>query len=330
MSATPMSTPTKPTRRLRSLAAAACLALVATHAQPGLAADAPRRPLAESLSGDAKSDYDAGKLLFEDGDFAGAASKFRQAYERSKEPRLLWNVAVCEKGLRHYARVHELTKRYLDEGKDLLTPEQDKAARDLRDAVKSFIGTLRITAPAGAEIAIDGERVGIAPLPAPVPIDLGAHKVSAQKAGLQASVTSVEITGGEESHVTVILRPLNTRARISVHAGEGDVIAFDGTVMASTRWQAEVDAGQHTLRVTAPSRKPYDARLDLAEGATRTVDVSLESEGRPLWQWIAGGVVLAGAASVGGYFLFKPDPKPGEQTPGTLPPGLVNLSGWSR
>src|SRR5688572_33443050 len=71
-------------------------------------------PLSEALTGDAKAAYEGGKLLYGDGDFAGARVKFQAAYETAKDPRLLWNVAVCEKGLRHYAKVVELTKKYLE------------------------------------------------------------------------------------------------------------------------------------------------------------------------------------------------------------------------
>lgn len=315
------------TRTHRSLAIA--LAVLALTTPTAALADGARpAPLGESLTGEAKADYDSGRILFEDGDFAGAASKFRQAYDRAKDPRLLWNVAVCEKGLRHYVRVYRLTQRYLDEGKAMLAPEQEKAARELRDATKAFIGTARVEAPAGAEISVDGEPIGTAPLAEPVPLDLGPHKISVQKPGMQAWVSSFEVAGGVESTLVASLKPLDRRARISVHAGEGDTITFDGMIMGTTRWQAEVDAGTHALRVTAPRRKPYDVRLDLAEGGSRTVDVTLESEGRPLWQWIAGGVVLAGAATFAGWLIFKPDDKQAEQPPGNLAPGTVNLSFW--
>src|SRR5882724_2714841 len=61
------------------------------------------RPLSESLTGGAKSDYEAARLLYGDGDHAGALVKFQSAFDQSKEPRLLWNMAACEKNLRHYA-----------------------------------------------------------------------------------------------------------------------------------------------------------------------------------------------------------------------------------
>ena len=74
------------------------------------------KPLAQSLPADAKRDYDAGKLLFEDGDYATALLMYQAAFDRTHDPRLLWNVAVCKKNLRHYAKAATTLARYLAEG----------------------------------------------------------------------------------------------------------------------------------------------------------------------------------------------------------------------
>jgi hypothetical protein len=291
-----------------------------------LAVSAPCQaaPLSETLTGEAKTDFDAAKVLFEDGDFAGAALKFQQAYDRSKDARLLWNVAVCEKGQRRYVRVRMLVERYLSEGKDLLTAEQVQAAQGALATIKPFIGTAKIDTDEGVELFVDGERAGTTPLPGPLPLDLGKHQIGARKSGYKTFATTVVIEGGSETAVPIALVPIDTRARIAVHAGEGDSIAFDGSVVGVTRWQGEVNAGPHTIRVSAPKRKTHELSLDLAEGSNRTVEVSLENEPRSLWPFIAGGAVLVVAATIGGYFLFKPEDKQGEQTPGTL--GILNLA----
>src|ERR1700684_4579575 len=98
--------------RLRRLGAAIGVALSATTAasappaRPGPGASLPPgapKPLSQSLTGEAKAAYDAAKMLLGDGDFAGAAIKFRAAYDQSGDARLLWNIAACEKNRRHYA-----------------------------------------------------------------------------------------------------------------------------------------------------------------------------------------------------------------------------------
>src|SRR6187399_1311780 len=68
------------------------------------AADEPRS-LSDVLTGEAKTHYDIARILYRDGDHAGALAKFRRAYEISHDVRLLWNMAACEKNLRHYVKV---------------------------------------------------------------------------------------------------------------------------------------------------------------------------------------------------------------------------------
>src|SRR5882724_11708596 len=107
---------------------------------PPPAAVAPKAPasLGDTLTGEAKADYESGKLLYGDGDFAGARVKFQAAYELTQDPRLLWNMAVCEKGQRHYAKVVGLTKKYLAAGGELLAEDDRSEAKALLDAIESF------------------------------------------------------------------------------------------------------------------------------------------------------------------------------------------------
>src|SRR6478736_4874903 len=111
-------------RSLAALLAASVLASLAPAAAappPTAKAPAGPKPLAETLTGEAKSAYDSARVLFGDGDFGGALVKFQAAYDKSKDPRLLWNMAACEKNLRHYARTLQLVRRYAAEGGSVLT-----------------------------------------------------------------------------------------------------------------------------------------------------------------------------------------------------------------
>ena len=83
-------------------------------------------PLTKSLTGEAKAAYDSGRLLFEDGDSPGALAKFSRAYDVSHDARLLWNMASCEKELRHYGRAAALIGRYLQEGGDRISASQSR------------------------------------------------------------------------------------------------------------------------------------------------------------------------------------------------------------
>jgi len=322
----------------RSLAALAPLALLAALAiaAPALAAppEAPpvawATPLSESLSGPAKDAYDAAGILRNNQDPSGALTKYGQAYELSKDPRLLFDMAVCERDLRAYARMQELLERYEHEaGGDL--PAAQKAEIDAAlGTIRLLVGTVRLAvSEAGAAVAIDGQPAGSTPLASPIVVDLGKHTLSVDKAGFEPVEQTIEIAGGNEIAVTVHLRARIRPAQLLVVTDAEATVLVDKRVVARGRFDGAVAPGPHDLQVTEPGKKPYAAPLDLQDGEARTLQITLENlpRGAGLWPWIAGGVVVAAGAVVGGYFLLKPHDEAASPPQGTLPPVMITGGG---
>lgn len=299
----------------------------AALAGPALSAT---KPLAQSLTGDALAAYDSAKLLFEDRDYTGALTKFKLAFDLSGDPRLLWNMAVCEKEVRHYARAATLVSRYLNEGGKVLTTEQRRNATDVQAALRAFYSQVELTgAPQGATVLVDGVAVGQTPLKEPLLLDLGLRTLRLELAGYLPFEKTIDVPGKESLQVPVVLTPAPpapivapaTLPRLSVtSSGERDVVAIDGKVMGSHHWEGTLSVGEHTVRVTAPHKKTYQLQLQLAAGSARSLQVTLEDEkqGSTVWYWVAGGATVAAGAIVGGYFLFKPKDEPGAHPSGTL------------
>jgi hypothetical protein len=278
-------------------------------------------PLAESLHGEAKDAYSAAKLLFLNHDYSGALTQFGRAYELAQDPRLLFDMAVCEKNLRHYVRMHALLERYVADPSPLISPESRATAREALAAIQGFVGSLRVAASeGGASVSLDGEPVGVTPLAKPVSVDLGKHVVGVRKAGFAPTETTVEVPGGVEVPVEVHLTPEVHAARLVVSADAAAAIAVDGALAATGRFDRAVAPGAHELSVTEPGRRAYPAQVDLHAGETRTLEVSLEREaGAPVWPWIVGATVVAAGAAVGGYFLFKPKDQAADVPEGNVP-----------
>src|SRR5258708_20803910 len=102
---------------MRSVLARSALAIALVLASPPVSAQsidsaAAVPSLAESLSGRAKEAYESAKVLLNNHDWPGAYTKFQQAYDLSKDPRLLFNMAVCARAMRPYARTEQLLCRY--------------------------------------------------------------------------------------------------------------------------------------------------------------------------------------------------------------------------
>jgi HEPN domain-containing protein len=311
----------------RSLALLALLAFTLTHltvahaekASTDATSPAPPPSILELLTGDAKRDYESARLLYDNGDYAGASVKFQSAYELSRaqnskwegDPRLLWNAASCEKNLRNYARAVSLVRRYLESRSPLVTPEGERAARAFLAAAEPLTAPLVVEANVpDALVYLDDKLLGKTPLDGSVRVDLGPHRLLVKKGEHADYVESFTIYGAEELRITAVLRRIERRGVLIVRASPGDRIALDGVLLGVGRAEASLQSGSHLLRVTAPGARPFEERVEVTEQGTRTLDVVLERESAtsavPGWVWAAGGSLATGLLMTGGYFLFGP------------------------
>jgi hypothetical protein len=268
----------------RSVAACAFLVGVSlwAHAHAadpakGRARAAAVKPLAQALTGDAKADYDAGKVLASDGDFAGALIKFQSAYDRSKDPRLLWNVAFCEKNLRHYSRVIATLNRYLAEGTSFLSDKDKKDAQDLIQTLSPFTTNATFTVnEEGAQIFVDDAAVGMSPLAGPVVLDIGERRIRVVKDGFKPFEKALPVGGSAAVSVDVKLEKEVHEGRLAVNAPPNAVIEVDMKPMGTGKIDVTIGTGGHQVRVTAPGMRPYQSEVVIQDKEARVVDVALE------------------------------------------------------
>lgn len=236
-----------------------------------------RPPLEDALAGEAKTDYAAAKVLYGDGDYAGALVKFSAAYDASKDPRLLWDMAACQKNLRHYAKVMALVHRYLGEGGSSLSEQDKNDAHALLTAIEPFTALLTIDVDQpGAKIYVDDELVGSSPLQKPVVVDIGMRKIRVTKPGYVEFDKSLPVGGAKDVSEKVELREKPHVGKLSVSSSPGARITLDGKHVGKGSFSGSVPSGKHTLRVTAPGMRSYTTDVVVQDNETRSVDVVLE------------------------------------------------------
>jgi hypothetical protein len=287
----------------------------------------PRTPLGESLSGAAKEAYDAAVVLLDNSDCAGAIAKYTQAYDLAKDPRLLFDIAVCDRDLRAYARMQGLLLRYEREDAAAMSAQQRAEVEAALAAIHDLVGTVHLTvSEAGADVSVDAEPAGTTPLATPIVVDLGKHTLSVKKDGFEPVVRTVEIAGGNETNLAIALVRQARPALFRVNADPGATVVIDRKELAHGSFDGALAPGAHEVQVTEAGKKDYETRVVLGDGEARTLEVTLEAERRPmLWPWIAGGAALLVGASVGGYFLLRPQDTRGPGPQGTL--GQAQITG---
>jgi hypothetical protein len=269
-------------------------------------------PLGKSLTGDAREDFESAEVLVNNGDFAGAYAKFGQAYDLSKDPRLLFNMAICMRNQHDYARMQGLLVRYKNEAAQSMSPKEKADVDNALATIRNLVGTVKVSASeAGAAVTVDGEAVGTTPIDEPISLNLGKHTFGIRKDGFEPATRELEVAGGSETPLSLTLVVKPHVGRLIVVSDDDATVSIDGAIATKGRFDQQLAAGPHEVQVTEPSKLPFKAQVDIRDGETRSMDVTLEAEkhGAKVWPWIVGGVVLAAGASVGGYFLFRPQDK---------------------
>lgn len=319
-------------RRVVHVALAACLGWpVAALAQPAetpapseapTATPPPVPPLSESLHGEALEAYESATILLHNGDWAGAMAKYSRAHDLSGDVRLLFDMAICARGMKAYARMQELLVRYQREAGDGMSPESRAEIAAALAAIRNLVGGVRVqVSEAGAALSIDGRAVGVTPVEEPIVLDLGKHTVAAAREGFERAEQTIEVLGGDEIPVSLkLLQP----SRLIVDAEPGSSIVVDRREVAADRFEGALSAGVHEIQVTARGKKPFSTHVVLGREETRRMRVNLEDSAHvPVWAWWVGGAAIVAGGAVAGYFIFRPHDDGASQLNGTLGRAVV-------
>ncbi len=156
----------------------------------------------------ARAAYTEGQRRFDAGDFAGALTKFEEAYSIVSNPVVLLGVASAQERLGRTDDARATLERYLRERPDA----PDRADVEARItamggtvAAAPAEGTLVITSePAGAAVVVDGESSG-AVTPTEVTVAPGDHEVALALSGYELSTETVTVAAGARAEVSSTL-----------------------------------------------------------------------------------------------------------------------------
>ncbi len=254
---------------------------------PAAGTDAPPapavRPLRDELPPEALHDWDAARELYDAKDFEGASVEFQRAYELSKNPRVLFNVAICQKNLAHYARAVAVLKRELAEGGTALSAVDQARVREAIETIETFVTTLDLNvSEPNATVSIDGREVEArSPFTAPIPIEVGIHTITIHKHGFHDTTITVEAASKQPViPAKVTLEPLVRRGIVSVNVGGAPLprVLVDGVEMGFAPYVGEFPIGRHTIDARAVGHVSATASTELALDQRTVVNLELRAE----------------------------------------------------
>jgi hypothetical protein len=200
-----------------------------------------------------------GAQLYEKGDFQGALDKFKQAHQQFPSPKLFFNLGQAFRGLSRNPEALESFERFLAEAKDASPDYREQAAAQVAELGAKLARVAVTCNQPGAVVTIDGSERGTIPLEKPVVVEPGAHQLALAWKGETKAVEFTAVAGQALSQV----------------------LTFEEKKLPPEPV------------VVAPAPEPQV----LLPTETKQVPTATPSSTRHTWYWIAGGVVVAGAAT---------------------------------
>lgn len=184
------------------------LGLVLVLLPAGVAHAAPRADdhASSAAVGDAaKQRFGEGVKLYAKKRYDRALAAFFQAYALTKNPAILFNLGMTSLKLGDSLHALRYFEQFLRES-SAATPDQRARANVGITEAREGLGSIEISAPEGADVAVDGEPVGRAPLPAPIAALPGEHAVTITTAS-GAKLANIEVKAGMVARLKLAAGP---------------------------------------------------------------------------------------------------------------------------
>jgi hypothetical protein len=265
---------------LSSAMLAPSLPAMAQGAKPAVKAAAKKKSLKESLKGEALDAFNRGVELYKNQNFEGAKAEFEQAYNLSKDARLLFNMAIAERDAKRYSRAVARLEQLLKEG-DELSDKDKQDARDLLEGLKQYTAPITVTInEPGATVLVDDIEVGKSPLDRPLIVDVGERNIVARKVGFLDASKRLTVSGGKADKVDLSLEASQKKGTLSVKAtgAPSAVVVVDGVEQGVAPWQGEVSAEKHTIEIRAKGFVTESRTETIPHKGTIVIEVALRPD----------------------------------------------------
>jgi hypothetical protein len=190
-------------------------------------------------------------------------------------------------------------------------------------------GRVEVTCPGvpRCEVRVGEELLGTAPVS--FSRGPGSYLVRGYVNGRPWSEQRVELLNGRALDVALVGGRLPmARLRVTTERAD-DAIVVDGEKVGTSGSEVALPPGEHRLIITRQGGPSKSLDLLLRDNETRDVRVTLGDSGAAKgispWWFVAGGAVLAGAATTAIVLATRPTKFEGN-TAGTLPPNVVPAS----
>lgn len=282
---------------------ASFLVLGVGFAPPAFAQKAPPKPAPAkppAAPDPVKVHFDQGVALYNDGNFSAALAEFEAAYALNPAPYILNNIGLAQKSLFHYPEAIATLQKYILASPNI-TADQLKQTQRVIAEMQALLSpiTFDIT-PADATLTLDGHPLGTGPLTGPIQIAAGSYALEISHEGYETARRDLTVAASTPQTVSVALNLVRKLGTLRITTLPRGTITVDGKSLGVGDVQTQLDAGGHTLDVTAQGYLTHREEVTLGAGQDR--DLAIHLDEMPRWYrhwyvWVPASVVIVGAIS---------------------------------
>lgn len=274
-------------------------------------------------------------------DDQAALVKFQAAVNIEASPRAVAQLGLCELAVGRFSHAVEHLTFAMHATKDKWVASKKAILRESLEQAKARVGRVEVVAePSGAEVFVNGERIGATPLVGPVLTNEGSVDVQVRKEGFEPQSRSLSLKGGQYQKIAITLEPIKPKdlgpamATAEAPSADADVAAHAAAEqprwIAPTKWallgaaglgvalgtygwihhQSLVGsydkAGCQVNRQGQPGFVSPDNMFTVTEDCTDRFDEIDGAKTLRLVGFVAGGVFLAGYVTLA--LMHRPVP----------------------
>jgi hypothetical protein len=157
--------------------------------------------------------FEEGRKLTQEGNFAVACPKFAESERLDPSPGTLLNLANCWEKVGRAATAWATYREAASVASGAGRSQEVRIAQRHADALAAKLARVTITVatpPEGLSVTRDGVAIARAEWGAPIPVDTGAHTISAKATGFKEWTSTIDVAhdGVESTVVVPALEPL--------------------------------------------------------------------------------------------------------------------------
>jgi hypothetical protein len=152
-------------------------------------------------SGDAAANagtyWEQGASRMEQGDYLGALGSFRRAHDLAPSPRTLVQIGLAEQALERWVDAEAHLSEGLAARSDPWVERRRRILEEALEKIRSRLCELLVEgSPAGAEVLLDGEVVGVLPFGRPLRVVAGRRTMEVRAPGFHSARRQVALDPG--------------------------------------------------------------------------------------------------------------------------------------